>query len=340
MRNHRIATAVAVAALLLFAFLAYRHYSSGDRQDRREAMLALLPADSGAVVFVDLRELRASSFLAELFRWAPQVTPDADYTQFLEATGFHYETDLDRLAFAIDRQAQNTTAFAVADGRFDRTKILAWASRYGSLETADGKTLFDVPLSASQRRVFFTFLGNNRMVWANDSNYFFQQARDRSAAQWHEHLLRVAGTPLFAVLRQDSGATAALAQAPGGLRSPQLAALLAQLQWISISVKPEASVLRVSIEGECVAESTEHQLKEMLSGLVVLAQMGMNDPKARKQLQPAVREGYIKLLESADIEQVDRGTSKTVRVVFDVSHELLESAPSALDAGLPARPPR
>ena len=117
-----------------------------------------------------------------------------------------------------------------------------------------------------------------------------------------------------------------MAQAPGGLHSPQLAALLAQLQWISISAKPDGNLLRVGIEGECLAESTEHQLKELLSGMVVLAQMGLNDPKTRKQLDPMVREGYLELLQSAEVQQVDRGTSKSVRVVFDVSPKLLEAA--------------
>lgn len=113
------------------------------------------------------------------------------------------------------------------------------------------------------------------------------------------------------------------------MRSPQLAALLAQLEWISISGKPDGDLLRVGMEGDCLAESTEHQLKEVLSGLVVLAQMGLNDPKTRKQLDPGLREGYLELLQSADIQQVDRGTSKTVRVVFDVTPKLLEHAQSA-----------
>ena len=142
--------------------------------------------------------------------------------------------------------------------------------------------------------------------------------------------MRLAGTPIFAVLRQDSGAAAALSsQAPGGLRSPQLAALLAQLEWISISAKPDGNLLRVGMEGDCLTETTEHQLKEVLSGLVVLAQMGLNDPKTRKQVDPGLREGYLELLQSADIQQVDRGTSKSVRVVFDVTPKLLAAGVGA-----------
>jgi hypothetical protein len=330
-----LAVAAAVLILLLLSLLAYEHWNSANVLGDREAMLARMPEDSSAVGFLDLTQLRTSPFLAELLRLAPKAAPDADYAQFLQATGFNYETDLDRLALAINRQTKNTLVFAVADGKFDRKKIEAFGSKYGSLKTADGKTLFAVPLTSSSRKVFFTFLRNDRIAWANDSSFFFQQPSGNSSAEWREHFLRVAGTPVLAVLRQDSGAAAALAQAPGGLHSPQLAALLAQLQWISITAKPESDVLRVGIEGECLAESTEHQLKELLSGMVLLAQMGLNDPKTRKQLDPAVREGYLELLQSADIQQVDRGTSKTVRVVFDVSPKLLESAQGTTGADPP-----
>jgi hypothetical protein len=339
-KNKILLVAGILLASLVVAFLAYRHWNSRDSLADREGMLSLMPEDASAVVYLDLAQLRSSPFLDQLFRWAPKPTLDSDYAQFLQATGFNYESDLDRVALAINRQSPTSTAFAVAEGRFDRKKIEAHASQFGSLKTADGKTLYAVPLNGSSRKAFFTFLRDDRVAWANDSSYFFQQPHRASSAEWREHFSRLAGTPVFAVLRQDSGAAAALAQAPGGLRSPQLAALLAQLQWISISAKPEGELLRVVMEGECLTESTEHQLKELLSGMVVLAQMGLSDSKIRKQLDPVVREGYLELLQSADIQQVDRGTSKTVRVVFDVTPKLLESAgkpPAGADPATPKR---
>jgi hypothetical protein len=325
-KNKLLVAGCALLAILLIAVIAYRHWNTGDSLSDREGMLALMPEDASAVVYFDVAQLRASPFLAELMRWAPKPALDSDYAQFLQATGFNYETDLDRLAAAIHRQPESSTVFVVAEGRFDRKKIEAYASQFGSLKTADGKTLFAVPLSGSNRKAFFTFLRDDRISWANDSSYFFKQTHGEASSEWRERFLRLAGTPVFAVLRQDSGAATALAQAPGGLHSPQLAALLAQLQWISIGAKPEGNLLRVGIEGECLAESTEHQLKELLSGLVVLGQMGLNDPKTRKQMDPGVREGYLELLQSADVQQVDRGASKSVRVVFDVTPKVLESA--------------
>src|SRR5208282_887387 len=289
-----------VAASLLVVLLAYRHWNLRDPYAEREQMLSLMPQDASAVIYLDIAELRSSPFLAELIRLAPKPEPDSDYAQFLQATGFNYETDLDRIAVSINRQAQVSTAYAVVEGRFDRKKIEAYAARYGSLKTADGKTLFAVPLKGSNRKAFFVFLRDDRLAWANDSSYFFRKPPSSTSAEWREHFLRLAGTPIFAVLRQDSGAAAALAQGPGGLRSSQLAALLAQLQWISVGGKPEGNLLRVAIDGECLTEGTVHQLKEVLSGIVVLAQLGLYDPKTRKQLDPELRAGYLELLQSAE----------------------------------------
>lgn len=324
-----------VLSILVIVF-AYRHWHGSESFSAREQVLSLMPVEASAVLYLDVAELRASPFLAELFQWTPKVTLDNDYAQFVQATGFNYEADLDRVALAMNRQGQNVTAFAVAEGRFNRKKIEEFAGKYGSLRTADGKTLFAVPLNGTTRKAYFTFLKDDRIAWANDSNYFFQHGRAVGREEWREHYARVAGTPMFAVLRQDSDAAAALAQAPGGLRSPQLAALLAQLQWISLSAKPEGNLLRVGMEGECLTENTEHELKELLSGLVVLAQMGLNDPKTRKQLDPGLREGCLELLQSVEIQQVDRGASKTVRVVFDVTPKVLEAARSSASAADPA----
>lgn len=327
-----------VVAISLFAaiFLAYRRWASPDSLTQRAGILALMPADATAVGFVDLQQLRGSPFLVQLMSWAPQPAPDSDYAQFLQATGFNYERDLDRLALALHRQEQGPVVFAVAEGRFDRKKIEAYAWQFGSLKTADGKTLFAVPIHGSQRKAYFTFLRDDRVAWANDSSYFFQRPTHSGASEeWHEHFSRVAGTPIFVVLRQDSLSAAELAQAPGGFRSPELAALLSQLQWISISGKPEGNFLRVVIDGESLTETTVHQLKELLSGLVVLAQIGLNDAKTRKQLDPDLRQGYLELLQSADIQQLDRGTSKSVRVVFDLTPKLLQAPPKALPAADP-----
>jgi len=249
----------------------------------------------------------------------------------MQATGFDYERDLDRVAFAVTRTTRGAAFLVVADGRFDQGKIEAYARRFGKSEVRNGSTVFSIAPGEGAQPLFFTFLRKGRMAWSNDSSAAaFVWQRDPFEAEWRERYLRLAGTPLFAVLRQDAGAASALAeQAPGGFRSPQLAALLAQLQWISIAAKPDGNLLRVVAEGECESDTTIRQLSEILSGIVVLAQAGLNGTDTRNKLDPQLREGYVELLKSAEVEKVDRGSSKSVRLVFDVTPKLLDAVRAA-----------
>jgi hypothetical protein len=331
---------VAIVAVLLTSALlvGYWKWHTTNTAGARAELLSLMPADASAVGFVDFQQLRNSPLLQQVMSWAPQVAPDSDYAQFVQATGFDYERDLDRAAIAVGEESQTRAVFAALEGRFNRTKIEAYASRFGALKTADGKTLFAVPMNGSAHKAYFTFLRDDRVAWANDSSFFFQRPPNGSPLDWREHFSRVAGTPIFAILRQDALPTAMLGQAPGGFRSPQLATLLSQLQWISISGKPDSGILRVVVEGESTMESTVHQLKDVLSGLLVLAQVGLNDAKTRKQLDPDIRQGYLDLLQSADIQQLDRTTSRSVRIVFEVTPKLLQAPRSHPTPG--ADPPR
>ena len=334
--NRKSVIGLAITIAVVAALVGYRHWTSRDQEASRTELLSLMPANGNAAVYVDLSQLRSAPFLAQLLALAPQQTADSEYAQFIQTTGFNYERDLDRIAISIDREAQTQTVFAIAEGRFDRKKIEGYGARFGGLKTADGKTLYAVPVGGSARKVYYTFVRDDRIEWANDSSYFFEQPSRGTAAEWRERFTRVAGTPFFVILRQDAGAAEALAAAPGGLHSPQLATLISQLQWISIGGKPEGNQLRVVIDGEAGNENTVRQLKELLSGLVVIAQMSLNDPKMRKQLDPDLREGYVELLNSADIQQFDRGTSKSIRVVFDVTAKLLEGATRNAKGSAPA----
>lgn len=334
--NKKAVTALVAGIVVAAALAGYVHWRARDLDANRAELLSVMPATGNTAVFLDFSEFRSSPFLAQLLALAPQQAPDSDYAQFMQATGFNYERDLDRIAISIDRQSQTQTVFAVAEGRFDRKKIEEYGARFGALKTADGKTLYAVPVNNSSRKAYFTFLRDDRIAWANDSAYFFQQSSKAPSTEWREHFVRVSGTPVFLILRQDAGAASALAEAPGGLHSPQLATLISQLQWISIGGKPEGNLLRVAIDGEALGENTVHQLKELLSGLVVIAQMGLNDVKMRKQLDPDLREGYLELLNSADIQQLDRGTSKSVRIVFDVTPKLLQGAARDANSRAPA----
>jgi len=87
--------------------------------------------------------------------------------------------------------------------------------------------------------------------------------------------------------------------------------------------------------GECLNETMIRQLNDMLGARLILAQAGLDDPKARKQLAPKLRDAYLTLLKTAQVEKLDRGNSKSVRLIFEITPELLESAHASSGADPP-----
>jgi hypothetical protein len=123
------------------------------------------------------------------------------------------------------------------------------------------------------------------------------------------------------------------------LQSPQLSALLEQLQWVTLAGKPEGDRLRVVVEGEAPTDSVARQLSDFLSGALMLAQAGLNGPQVRQQLDPRAREAYLEILKGADISRIDRSNTKAVRLVFDVTQKFLSAARNAVP-NLPQQPTR
>ena len=313
-------------AAALYTYQQYSPHGSAARGD----LLDLMPADSSAVFFANLAELRSAPFLAQLYSWAPQPEPDEDYTKFLNETGFDYERDLNRLAMAFQKTGQNSTFFALADGKFDQRKISALALKSGTAHRQGGREIFEVPESGETKKITFAFLSSDRIALTDRPNLgqiLSAKKRGEDVAEWRTRFGRVAGSPIFAVIRQEAAAGETLSsQAPGGFRSPQLSAMLDQLQWITIAGKPENDGLRVVAEGESSSEETTHQLADLLDGMLSLAQAGLNDAKTRQQLNPALREAYLAVLKGADVSRMDRGDTKSVRVVFEITQTFLESA--------------
>lgn len=331
-----------VTVLLLLAAVAFYGYQrwGGRNAVLRDDALALIPSDASAMLFVDLGELRGAPFFSALHAWAPKPQADADYAQFLQATGFNYERDLDRVSLAVLKHGPEASFFAVADGRFDRKKIAAYALQSGTRLSLDGREIFLIPLNGGPRKVSFAFLRNDRIALTDESDLakiLAGNQKGADAADWRKRFERLAGSPVFAVIRQEAGAGNALvAQAPSGLRSPQLSALLDELQWITLAGKPDGARLQVVTEGECTGDATARQLSDLLNGVLVLAQAGLNDSKTRKQLDPAVREAYLDLVKGADVSRIDRGETKTVRLVFEVTPKFLEAARTTAPLAPPA----
>ena len=319
-------TAVILLAGCLGGFDAYLRLRDSNTTSR-SGVLSAMPSDASAVVFADLTELRRSPFAAEFYNWIPKGQLDAEYAQFLRDTGFDYERDLDRVAISIVKAERDSKLFAVAEGRFDRNKIEAYAAHSGSRESRGGREIFSVPMGEPGHKISFVLLSKDKIALSDaaDIAAFLAPVSDSTDMRnWRERFTRVAGSPVFAVIRQDSEAGSALAsRAPGGFQSPQLATLLNQLQWITLAGKPREGAMRIVAEGECANEQTSRQLSDLLNGMLALAQAGLNGPQTRRGLDPRIRDAYLEMIKGAEVSRLDRGETKSVRAVFDVTSNFL-----------------
>jgi hypothetical protein len=346
-RNKRqffaLATAGGMATLLLLAYFVWFHAAIPGRN----ALLSWMPEDAGAVLFIDLAELRRAPFFADLLAWAPKPETDQEYRQFVRDTGFDYEKDLDRLAVSIEQQGPQKIFFAVGDGHFDEKKIKAYAAKNGAAQKPGDMEILSSPIAGTSGHLFFTFLTKGRLAISNSNDLasWLHSAKAASDSEWRERFVRVAGSPVFAVMRNqalreafsaDPVSQALARKATGGLSSPQLSSLLAQLQWLTIAGKPENNKLRVALDAESVEEKNAQQLADLLNGVALLARAGLSNARTQ-QLGSATRQSYLALLKSVEVSRIDRPDSKSVRLMFDVTPDLLKSAPNYAPTGAPRK---
>jgi hypothetical protein len=311
---------MAVAAGLLLAGLGFWGYArwSPKPEFQRNSLLASLPVNASTIVFADVGEFRGSPFAAQLRGWVPQQEADPEYTQFLQAT-----------ALALIRNGRDhATVFALADGRFDASKIRAYALQSGTHEWQGAREIFSVPGGANRRRLSFTFLRKDRIALTNGPDLAALLTASPSrmdAREWQERFHRLAGSPLFVVIRQEASGGSLLPEPPVGFQSPQLSTLLAKVPWITLAGKPSSGGLEVIAEGECPEEATQRQLEDLLKGVLLLAQAGLAGPKIRRQLDPQTRDAYLELLQGAEVSRIDRGETKAVRLIFEVTPKFLEA---------------
>jgi len=339
-----LATAAGLAILLLLAYFVWFHAAIPGRN----ALLSWMPEDAEAVLFIDVAQLRRAPFFADLLAWAPKPDTDQEYRQFVRDTGFDYEKDLDRLAVAFEQQGARKIFFAVGDGHFDGRKIKAYAEKTGAVEKSGGMEILSTPIAGSSAHLFFTFLTKGRLAITNSNDFasWLHSAKATDDGEWRGRFARVAGSPVFAVMRNEAlrdafsadPASQALARkATGGLSSPQLSTLLAQLQWLTVAGKPENNKLRVALDGESLEDKNAQQLADLLNGVVLLARAGLSNARTQQQLGAATRQSYLALLKSVEVSRIDRPDLKSLRLMFEVTPDLLKSAPKYAPAGAPLK---
>lgn len=235
----------------------------------------LLPA-ADTYVYADLRPLRAANVLRNL----PAVEHDAEYDQFVSATGFQWERDLDQVALAAHRPPQDAAPGAetryseVFVGRFDRGKVAAYLRKMANAtERYRDLDIYAITLPGRTLRV--AVLNQGMVAAANtEGPYVIHQIVDRysgfSLAQGAPELLRryYSQVPLTAVAWGVSQLAAAgggnhAVELPGGYNFmvPADTVLVASLRYAG-GVRLRAQVLSAN---EADAQRVSDQLSALLA---------------------------------------------------------------------------
>jgi len=208
-RKKWIAGITAGAVVGLGIYFGYAHFAATGHS--RASLLRALPADASAVIYVDIEEFRRAAILKAVTTLGASatgnVTTDPEYKQFVSETGFDYEKDLDRVGIAVTNHGAKQDYFALADGRFDRKKIETYLRKNGRSEQAGGREIFHVATGEPGREVSMEFISNERIALTDDDDISAKIASGTGTAghaEWMERFSRLAGAPVFALIRQDA----------------------------------------------------------------------------------------------------------------------------------------
>jgi|SRR5450631_616617 hypothetical protein len=125
----------------------------------------LLPTADG-FVYVDLKWMR----FTEVAKKLPAVAHDPDYEQFIQATGFQFESDLQEVALAIHNPSPQTgseTRFSwVFVARIDGDRLRTYLAKLASsVETYRAIDIYSIPLENRVLRV--AVLGSDTVAASN-----------------------------------------------------------------------------------------------------------------------------------------------------------------------------
>lgn len=334
------ALAIVVAALV---YLTRRGSRAAETAVLPELLL-LAPAESRYLLYADVAALRSSPLLTRLAEFAPPTQAERDYLEFVAATGFDFTRDVDHLVVAARPAAPQPLTVVLAEGRFDRAKISAYALRSGKLERHDSLDVYLFPTAKGARSAAFAFLSANRVALADGPGGAAALAAlgqhgepaDLAPAM-RQHVERVAGAAFLAVGRIEN-----LAEnfSPGGMRSGQFANLARSLRWATLSARPEGERMRLALEGECDTIENARQLSATLDGLRLLGRAALADPRTRRSIQPEAAGALESLLQTAEISRPGSEEEKRVRLALELTPQMIQKLPvfARPPAKLPATP--
>jgi hypothetical protein len=289
-------------------------------------LLDLAPADSSFIAYADVAALRQDPLFQRVVALAEPATQDRDYVDFVRATGFDYQRDLDRVVIASQPGAAASGTTVVADGRFDRKKIEEYALRSGKVGNQNGRTVYVVPSATPGKNISFTFLSANRMALSDGGNFFATPGGFSPTPldpAMHDRLSRVAGAPLFFAAKTPARGAIGTNAAPGA------PSLLQSVRWLDFAAQPDNGDVILSAEGECDSPEDAQKVATAVEFLRGVMRSALDDPKTAAHISPASASATESLLKAANVTTA----AERVRLLVTVTPDMLDAAAPAAPTG-------
>jgi hypothetical protein len=164
--------------VMLVGGAAILHSGPSTPADGAELSYRSFPNDVAVVIHADVRGLVGSELYRSLSdRLGDTPFPsNAQYQEFVEATGFRFETDLTSISLGVggDLEGDSPPFYMLVDGNFDRKKIDTYIRNSGEYDSAelDGLTVF-VPNAAADGQDFKATL-----AWLDDDTLLVGSSAD------------------------------------------------------------------------------------------------------------------------------------------------------------------
>jgi hypothetical protein len=295
-------------------------------------LVAFLPADASYVLYADANALRASAFVQKLLKLAPAPKEDREYQDFVRQTGFDYTRDLDGLAVAVWPREGDEGVLAVAEGRFDRGKIAAYALRSGTRVPSSQREAYLITTGTPPRSTVLTLLSEDRIALTQPGLEIVEHPLPFPAgpSPLQERIARVAGSEVFAVVRITKPAKELL---PRGWLSKEIEETLSSVRWITVTARPGSDRVALVLEAECETSGSARKLSWGLDGARLLLRMSLSDPKSRQKMDPALAALLDIIARDARVSSADRH----VRLSFALTQDFLAAAKRSR---APSTPPK
>lgn len=300
----------AIAAIAIAGYYLHARLSAADHSFSK--LVEWAPGNSTFIGYIDIAALRKEPLIAHLASLLAPVELDRDYAEFIGATGFDYQRDLDGVVIA----ANAGQRLAIAEGRFDQKKIEEYALRSGRVDHERDRATYAMKSMAPGQKIFLTFLNDNHIAVAEGGDVAEHLAKAPAPLdlEMRQMLARVDGSPVFAAWKITGPPT----PASGGATS-LISMALQSLRGIDLAIQPDGDRMLISLEGECEDSLHAQKLSGDLEFLRTILPGALGDPKVQRRISTEDAALAARLIQAAVISS----DGERVRLILTVTPSMI-----------------